>query len=121
MNRGLFFVVSVFVAILVLAGGAGIGVGISSAVGGGSSPPGHLSHPGKNSSPGQLSHPGKTGTGCPSDGGWFLASTAVYIGALDNGNVQDQNGDGLACYRVNAGQTDKNGPPSYTWKDNTNP
>ena len=57
MNRGLFFIVSVFVAILVLAGAAGIGVGISSAVGGGSSAPGHLSQPGKNSAPGQLSAP----------------------------------------------------------------
>ncbi len=57
MNRGMFFIVSVFVAILVLAGAAGIGVGISSAVGGGSSAPGHLSHPGQNSAPGQLSAP----------------------------------------------------------------
>jgi hypothetical protein len=57
MNRGLFFIISVFVAILVLAGGAGIGVGISSAVGGGSSAPGHVSHPGKNSAPGHVSAP----------------------------------------------------------------
>jgi hypothetical protein len=47
--------------------------------------------------------------------------TAAFIGQLDNGNVQDQNGDGLACFRVDKGQTGKNGGISYTWMDNTNP
>lgn len=62
------------------------------------------------------------GTGCPSGDGWVLAPVGVFIDALDNGNVADQNGDGLACFRVNKGQTDKHdGIPSFTWKDNTNP
>lgn len=62
------------------------------------------------------------GGGCPSGGGWVLAPVGIFIDDLDNGNVADQNADGLACYRVNKGQTDKHdGIPSYTWKDNTNP
>lgn len=62
------------------------------------------------------------GGGCPEGGDWFLAPTGIFIDQLDNGNVQDQNGDGLACFKVNKGQTDKhNGIPSFTWKDNTNP
>lgn len=61
------------------------------------------------------------GSGCPSGGDWQLAPTAIFIDALDNGNVADQNGDGLACFKVNPGQTKKHdGVPSYTWKDNTN-
>ena len=59
--------------------------------------------------------------GCPDGDGWQLASTGIVIDALDNGNFADQNGDGLACFRVNKGQTAKNGPASFTWKDNTNP
>lgn len=59
--------------------------------------------------------------GCPSGGDWFLASTGFAIDALDNGSVKDQNGDGLACFKVNAGQTEKHGGvPSFTWKDNVN-
>lgn len=58
--------------------------------------------------------------GCPSGGDWNLASTGVAIDALDNGNFADQNGDGKACFKVNKGQTDKNGVASFTWKDNTN-
>jgi hypothetical protein len=58
---------------------------------------------------------------CPTGDGWTLAPTEIFIDQLDNGNVADQNGDGLACFRVNQGQTDKHGGiPSYTWKDNTN-
>jgi heme A synthase len=59
--------------------------------------------------------------GCPSGGDWFLASTGFAIDSLDNGSVQDQNGDGLACFKVNAGQTKKHDEvSSFTWKDNTN-
>lgn len=60
--------------------------------------------------------------GCPSGGDWFgPISTAVFIDQLDNGNAADQNGDGLACAKVNKGQTDKHdGIGSWTWKDNTN-
>jgi len=61
------------------------------------------------------------GGGCPSGGDWFLAPTSFAIDALDNGNVQDQNGDGLACFKVNKGQSDKHQALSFTWKDNTNP
>jgi hypothetical protein len=62
-----------------------------------------------------------TGGGCPSGGDWTLASTAIVIDALDNGNFADQNGDGLACFKVNKGQTAKHdGVASFTWKDNTN-
>lgn len=61
------------------------------------------------------------GNGCPEGGDWTLASTGIVIDALDNGNSADQNGDGLACFRVNKGQTDKHaGVASFTWKDNTN-
>lgn len=69
---------------------------------------------------------GLTGTaaaagGCPSGDGWTLASTGIFIDQLDNGNAADQNGDGLACFKVNKGQTDKHdGVASFTWKDNTN-
>lgn len=62
------------------------------------------------------------GGGCPDGDGWFLAPTGIFIDQLDNGNVKDQNGDGLACFKVNQGQTEKHGGvPSFTWKDNTNP
>lgn len=63
------------------------------------------------------------GGGCPDGGDWVgPVTTAIFIDQLDNGNVADQNGDGLACFRVNKGQTDKHdGIPSFTWKDNTNP
>ncbi len=62
------------------------------------------------------------GGGCPTGDGWILAPTFIFIDELDNGNNADQNGDGLACYRVNKGQTAKHdGVPSFTWKDNTNP
>lgn len=63
------------------------------------------------------------GGGCPDGGDWVgPVSTLVVIDAVDNGNFADQNGDGLACFKVNAGQTKKHdGFPSYTWKDNTNP
>lgn len=68
-----------------------------------------------------LAAPGGGG-GCPGGGEWFLAPTTFAIDALDNGSVKDQNGDGLACFKVNAGQTEKHdGIPSFTWKDNTNP
>jgi hypothetical protein len=61
-------------------------------------------------------------SGCPAGDGWNLAPTGIFIDELDNGNIADQNGDGLACFRVNKGQTDKNGGVgSFTWKDNTNP
>lgn len=67
-----------------------------------------------------LAAPGGGG-GCPEGGEWFLASTFFASDALDNGSVKDQNGDGLACFKVNAGQTEKHGGiPSFTWKDNTN-
>jgi hypothetical protein len=60
--------------------------------------------------------------GCPPGNDWVLAPTFVFIDALDNGNIADQNGDGLACFRVNKGQSDKHGgASSFTWKDNTNP
>lgn len=59
--------------------------------------------------------------GCPSGGGWGLVTTGFVIPRLDNGNFKDQNGDGLLCARLNPGQTAKNGVPSYTIKDNTNP
>jgi hypothetical protein len=58
--------------------------------------------------------------GCPSGGDWFLAPTGFAIDSLDNGSVQDQNGDGLACFKVNKGQSDKHQALSFTWKDNTN-
>ncbi|MGH4002612.1 MAG: hypothetical protein ACRDSO_00660 [Pseudonocardiaceae bacterium] len=61
------------------------------------------------------------GGGCPQGDGWTLTSTGAFIDELDNGNIADQNGDGLACFRVNKGQTNKNGGVSFTWKDNTNP
>lgn len=68
-----------------------------------------------------LAAPGGGG-GCPEGGDWTLTSTAIVIDPLDNGNFADQNGDGLACFKVNKGQTAKHdGIPSYTWKDNTNP
>lgn len=58
---------------------------------------------------------------CPTGDGWQLAPVAVAIDAVDNGQFADNNGDGLACFRVNKGQTDKHdGFPSFTWKDNTN-
>jgi heme A synthase len=58
--------------------------------------------------------------GCPSGGDWFLAPTGFAIDALDNGSVQDQNGDGLACFKVNKGQSDQHQALSFTWKDNVN-
>jgi hypothetical protein len=61
------------------------------------------------------------GTGCPTGDGWTLLSTLAVIPDLDNGNYADQNGDGLACFKVNKGQTDKFGIGAFTWKDNTNP
>lgn len=68
-----------------------------------------------------LATPAYADGGCPSGGDWFLASTGFAIDALDNGNVADQNGDGLACFKVNQGQTKKHdGVLSFTWKDNTN-
>jgi hypothetical protein len=60
------------------------------------------------------------GTGCPTGGGWVLGPVSDAIPALDNGNFGDQNGDGLACHKVNLGQSGKHGEESWTWKDNTN-
>jgi hypothetical protein len=60
------------------------------------------------------------GGGCPTGGGWGLASTAFIIESLDNGNYVDQNGDGRICLKLNEGQTQTNGEPSFTAKDNTN-
>jgi hypothetical protein len=66
------------------------------------------------------SHPGQGG--CPTGGDWTLPGTGIAIDSLDNGNFADQNGDGLAYFKVNDGQTKKhNGVASFTWKDNTNP
>lgn len=65
--------------------------------------------------------PASAAGGCPTGDGWTLAPVGIAIDALDNGNYADQNGDGLACFKVNKGQTAKNGPDSFTWKDNTNP
>ena len=60
--------------------------------------------------------------GCPTGDGWVLDEIIFVIDAVDNGNFEDQNGDGWACYRINKGQTAKHdGFPSFTWKDNTNP
>ena len=60
--------------------------------------------------------------GCPPGEGWSLAPVGLALDELDNGSYADQNGDGWGCYRVNQGQTNKHGsPPSFTWKDNTNP
>lgn len=68
-----------------------------------------------------LATPAYADGGCPSGGDWNLLPTSLAL-SVDNGNVQDQNGDGLACFKVNKGQTEKNGGfPTYTWKDNTNP
>lgn len=67
-----------------------------------------------------LAAPGGGG-GCPEGGDWFLAPTSFAIDALDNGSVKDQNDDGLACFKVNKGQTEKHNALSFTWKDNTNP
>ena len=72
---------------------------------------------------GVLASPAQAGNdgGCPDGDGWTLISTLAFIDELDNGNVADQNGDGLACFRVNKGQSAKHGFESWTWKDNTNP
>ena len=60
--------------------------------------------------------------GCPDGDGWTLEATWFFIDEVDNGSAADQNGDGLACWRVNKCQTAKHGPgSSFTWKDNTNP
>ncbi len=60
--------------------------------------------------------------GCPSGGGWSLISIdATLPDGIDVGNFHDQNGDGLVCFRVNKGQSEKNDFESWTVKDNTNP
>ncbi len=58
--------------------------------------------------------------GCPTREDWTLAGSGIVIDNLDNGNFADQNGDGLACFKVNDGQTKRhNGVASFTSKDNT--
>jgi hypothetical protein len=58
--------------------------------------------------------------GCPTREDWTLAGSGIVIDNLDNGNFADQNGDSLACFKVNDGQTKRhNGVASFTWKDNT--
>lgn len=60
--------------------------------------------------------------GCPDGGDWQLLPVSAVIDQVDNGNFKDQNGDGLGCFKINKGQTEKYGGfPSFTWKDNTNP
>lgn len=61
------------------------------------------------------------GPGCPTGDGaaWFLAPVSAALPAVDTGNWDDQNGDGLACARVNKGQSAKNAFESWTWKDNS--
>ena len=58
--------------------------------------------------------------GCPAGGDWNLAPVSAAIPAIDNGNYSDNNGDGLGCFRVNKGQSDKYHVSAWTWKDNTN-
>jgi hypothetical protein len=66
--------------------------------------------------------PVSAGGGCPRGGGWNLVSIEFTLpNGIDVGNFHDQNGDGLVCYRVNKGQSQKNGFESWTVKDNTNP
>ena len=57
---------------------------------------------------------------CPSGGDWTLGSITLALPDLDNGNFKDNNGDGLACHKVNKGQSGKHDSESWTWKDNTN-
>jgi len=69
-----------------------------------------------------LAGPSGAAGGCPEGDGWSLAPVAAAYDPVDNGTFADQNGDGLACYRINKGQRDKYdvGFASFTWKDNTN-
>lgn len=57
------------------------------------------------------------GGGCPDK--WNLAPTFMVIESIDNGNWSDQNGDGLACFRVSLGGYKHDS--GWVWKDNTNP
>jgi hypothetical protein len=60
--------------------------------------------------------------GCPKGDGWNLVPLVFTLpDGIDVGNFHDQNGDGLVCFRVNKGQSEKNDFPSWTVKDNTNP
>ena len=63
---------------------------------------------------------GGGGGGCPSGGDWTLGPITDAIPELDNGNFNDNNGDGMACHKVNQGQSGKHDSESWTWKDNTN-
>jgi hypothetical protein len=61
------------------------------------------------------------GRGCPSGGGiWHLGPVTDALPDVDNGDFSDNNGDGLACHKVNKGQSGKHDFESWTWKDNTN-
>ena len=60
------------------------------------------------------------GAGCPSGGDWTLGPVTDALPDVDNGNFKDNNGDGLACHKVNKGQSGKHNFESWTWKDNTN-
>lgn len=60
------------------------------------------------------------GAGCPSGGDWTLGPVTDALPDVDNGNFKDSNGDGLACHKVNEGQSGKHNFESWTWKDNTN-
>ena len=56
----------------------------------------------------------------PSGGDWTLGPVTDALPDVDNGNFKDSNGDGLACHKVNEGQSGKHNFESWTWKDNTN-
>ena len=65
-----------------------------------------------------LAAPASAAEASPQGGEWTLASTGIVIDELDNGNFADKNGNGVACFKVNAGQTKKHDDvPSFTWKD----
>ena len=69
-----------------------------------------------------LAVPVSAGGGCPRGGGWNLVPIDFTLpNGIDVGNFHDQNGDGYVCFRVNKGQSEKNGSESWTVKDNTNP